>query len=82
MPKYLEITGCEQCIYFRDIKGGECTHGKRPKILRLDLLIPFDCPLPNAPQEGAHCADTPKETSIMEDMGELKWILDTQSNKV
>jgi hypothetical protein len=53
MSKYLEITGCEQCIYFRDIEGEECTHGKRPKILRLDLLIPFDCPLPNAPREGA-----------------------------
>lgn len=41
----------------------------------------YACMVCHYREEGAHCADTPKENSIMEDMGELKGILDTQLNK-
>lgn len=87
MSKLAEIYDCGECPWRgsgEDAKGFEisvCWNNAGVSLAN-HFGIPDWCPLPDAPQEGAHCADTPKETSIMEDMAELKGILDTHPNKV
>lgn len=57
MSKLVEIYFPVNCPYRSQRKclmtkyGGDCMGNYFPK----------NCPLPNAPREGAHCADTPKE---------------------
>lgn len=61
MSRYLEIESCEDCRWYSE-RLVTCDHRLGPdKLNPYNTAIPYNCPLPNAPQEGAHCADTPKE---------------------
>lgn len=53
MSKYLEIESCEDCRWYSE-RLVTCDHRLGPdKLNPYNTAIPYNCPLPNAPQEGA-----------------------------
>lgn len=60
----------------RELERVQAEHGRR--IAALEGVVYKT----NAPQEGAHCADTPKDNSILGDIIKMKAILDNPDHIV
>jgi hypothetical protein len=56
MRKIVDIEFCCVCPFSEVIGEIGCKYKDGPEVTDL-FKMPIDCPLPNAPQEGAHCED-------------------------